>query len=140
MDSRRRFPFSPVAGHVVLRDSAVAENITVTLVDAATYAKQAGVTEWPLIVNVSTFPAGTTNFVSANMISTDYADFGLLESPPGTYSVCTKPELPESSSAADELPATGTNSTDVAVTGFAALALLTAGGVAVTLRRRRASN
>ena len=126
-------------GHLVIRDSAVAEDITVTVADAATWAQQAGITDWPLEIEVNSYPAGTTDFQGTNSTSYDYADFGLVSSSPGSYDACTKPELAQSGPSADELPATGTNTTGSVVTGFVALALLTAGGVALAVRRRRTS-
>jgi LPXTG-motif cell wall-anchored protein len=140
-DDVATYTTSKLSESVLLGNAVVGDVYSYTVEDVAALAEQEGITEWPLEISVGLFPAGTTDFINTQS-TYDYAAFGIEDLGPAGYGVCTKPVLPEtpaSTPAADELPATGANTTGIAVTGFAAFALLAAGGVAVAVRRRRTS-
>lgn len=138
IDDRTNYSTTSITGfsHGPVVDGEI---ITLTFDEIIALAAQSGVTAWPIEFEVGSYPAGTTDFSidNPNVGIWDYVSVGIqnnsLSDP--TYPLCAQP----TPAAPEALPNTGTDSTGMVVTGFAALALLTAGSVAVAVRRRRAS-
>ena len=126
----------------ILVGDAANETRSFTVADVAALANQAGITDWPLEMNVVVYPAGTTNFNFETTPSTAFQYFavGIKFLGGNLYEACPKPAVAEAP-VSDQLPDTGDNGSTIGVFSAIAAGLLAAGALAlVTVRRRLARN
>ncbi|CAB4553978.1 unannotated protein [freshwater metagenome] len=127
----------------ILVGDAANETRSFTVADVAALANQAGITDWPLEMNVVVYPAGTTNFnfeTAPPGVPTEYFAVGIKSLGGGLYEACPKPAVADAP-VADQLPDTGANGSTIGVFSAIAAGLLAAGALAlVTVRRRFARN
>ena len=127
----------------ILVGDAANETRSFTVADVAALANQAGITDWPLEMNVVVYPAGTTNFnfeTAPPSAPSEYFAVGVKFLGGGLYEACPKPAVAEAP-VSDQLPDTGDNGSTIGVFSAIAAGLLAAGALAlVTVRRRLARN